>query len=224
MSRGPKQNFLTVLSDSPSSGRLPIVDQEAPPPERRDAAENRLRILAAVKKLLQQRPMAEICMDEVAREAGVGKGTLYRRFEDRSALCRALLHQEATLLQNFVLGGMGLGLGAPWLTRLDHLLRALFDFAHQHAPLLSEAQKFERGPGRYDHPAHRWQRDSIVAYLERAIVAGELEPLDPAVTADFLLAALDPDLLLWHAQQGRGREALADAYQNLWRRLVKRSR
>jgi AcrR family transcriptional regulator len=85
----------------PAPRRLLIVGQSAPEAarERADAARNRERILTAARRLLGRRPIHEICMDEVAREAGVGKGTVYRRFADRSSLCHALLDDSERTLQ-----------------------------------------------------------------------------------------------------------------------------
>jgi hypothetical protein len=48
--------------------------------ERRDAAENRQQVLAAASRLFAARGVAAVSMDEIAREACVGKGTLYRRY------------------------------------------------------------------------------------------------------------------------------------------------
>ena len=55
---------------------------------RADAAHNRERILAVARELLAERG-ADIPMDEVARRAGVGIATLYRRFPTRESLVRA---------------------------------------------------------------------------------------------------------------------------------------
>src|SRR5262249_17388381 len=130
------------------SGRLPILPilgQALPVAERADAARNRVAILDAARRLLKKRPIGEICMDELAEAAGVGKGTLYRRFEDRSSLCHALLHDNAMALQAFVLRGFDLPRSASWIERLERLLSALFDFTFDNASLLSEAAAFERG-------------------------------------------------------------------------------
>jgi AcrR family transcriptional regulator len=58
-------------------------------PLRRDAERNRHLILAAARALFAERGL-EVSMDEVAREAGLGVGTVYRRFPHRDALIDAL--------------------------------------------------------------------------------------------------------------------------------------
>ncbi|MEV6913298.1 helix-turn-helix domain-containing protein [Amycolatopsis sp. NPDC051071] len=56
---------------------------------RADARRNRDQILAAARMIFAAQG-AEVPMEEIARSAGVGVGTLYRRFPDRDALIRAV--------------------------------------------------------------------------------------------------------------------------------------
>lgn len=59
-------------------------------PARADARRNRERILVAARDLVVERG-PDVPLEEVARAAGVGIGTLYRRFGDRQALLRAVV-------------------------------------------------------------------------------------------------------------------------------------
>lgn len=61
---------------------------------RADARRNRDRIVAAARDLFIERG-ADVPMEEVARRAGVGVGTLYRRFPDRTALQRTVARDTA---------------------------------------------------------------------------------------------------------------------------------
>lgn len=58
-------------------------------PLRADARRNRDQILVAAREIFAERG-AEVPMEEIARRASVGVGTLYRRFVDREALIRAV--------------------------------------------------------------------------------------------------------------------------------------
>jgi AcrR family transcriptional regulator len=58
-------------------------------PLRRDAERNRRLILGAAKAVFAQRGL-DVSLDEVAKEAGLGVGTVYRRFPNRDALIEAL--------------------------------------------------------------------------------------------------------------------------------------
>jgi AcrR family transcriptional regulator len=96
---------------------LPLADD--PAPERADAARNREAILAAALRLVETRGVDCVTMDTVAAEAGVGKGTLFRRFESRAGLMAAVLNTSETQWQAAVLSGPPpLGPGAPPMDRL----------------------------------------------------------------------------------------------------------
>ena len=96
---------------------LPLAD--APPPERADAARNREVILAAASRLVDELGVERVSMDAVAREAGVGKGTLFRRFTSREGLMAAVLDRSETAWQASILSGPPpLGPGAPPYDRL----------------------------------------------------------------------------------------------------------
>jgi AcrR family transcriptional regulator len=64
---------------------------------RRDAERNRVRILAAAAEAFAERGLA-VTMDEIARRAGVGVGTVYRRFPDKELLIDALFEQRIDAL------------------------------------------------------------------------------------------------------------------------------
>jgi AcrR family transcriptional regulator len=59
-------------------------------PLRADAERNRQRLLAAAKELFAERGL-DVTLDEIARRAGVGTGTAYRRFPNKDALIEALM-------------------------------------------------------------------------------------------------------------------------------------
>jgi AcrR family transcriptional regulator len=68
-------------------------DPVAGRPLRRDAERNRLRILAAAGELFAERGLG-VTLDDVAHRAGVGVGTVYRRFPDKDLLIDALFEQR----------------------------------------------------------------------------------------------------------------------------------
>jgi AcrR family transcriptional regulator len=70
--------------------RSPVRDPPAPPrPLRADAARNRARVLDAARDAFAEAGL-DVGVEEIARRAGVGKGTLYRRFPTKGALVRAI--------------------------------------------------------------------------------------------------------------------------------------
>jgi AcrR family transcriptional regulator len=78
----------------------------APPAkERVDAARNRAAVLEAAARLFDELGVEAVSMDQVAAAAGVGKGTLFRRFGDKSGLAAALLDTRERVLQEGILRG-----------------------------------------------------------------------------------------------------------------------
>ena len=59
-------------------------------PLRADAERNRQRLLAAAKELFATKGL-DVTLDDIARHAGVGTGTAYRRFPNKDALIDALM-------------------------------------------------------------------------------------------------------------------------------------
>jgi AcrR family transcriptional regulator len=72
---------------------MPPITTETDRPLRADAERNRQRILDAAAQLFAERGL-QVSLDEVAERAGVGVGTVYRRFPDRDALVDALLRSR----------------------------------------------------------------------------------------------------------------------------------
>src|SRR5687768_12523031 len=119
---------------------LPVATEGAQR-ERADAARNRAKILAAAEALIRERGIEHVSMDDVARAAAVGKGTLYRRFGDRASLAHALLHEHETVLQEgMIRGEPPLGPGAPARERLHAFGKARLDLLERHGPILAAAE------------------------------------------------------------------------------------
>src|SRR5262245_41117210 len=124
---------------------LPLLEDERP--ERADAAENRRRVLAAACKLFAEQGAANVSMEAVACAAGVGKGTLFRRFGDRASLARAVISEHETQLQDeLIRGAAPLGPGAPARERLEAFGRAYLEFLEQNIDTMLAAE-FGGDPG-----------------------------------------------------------------------------
>lgn len=96
---------------------LPLL--ATPPTERADAARNREALLSAASELIQGCSVEGVTMEAVAAKAGVGKGTVFRRFGSREGLMASLLDHAERAWQAAVIGGPApLGPGAPPMERL----------------------------------------------------------------------------------------------------------
>ncbi|MGW0480437.1 TetR/AcrR family transcriptional regulator [Nonomuraea sp. NPDC003214] len=167
-----------------SSEPLEIL-RSRPPKERADAARNREKVLAAAAKLFREQGVENVSMDAVAAEAGVGKGTVFRRFGDRSGLAVALLDErERELQQRVISGPPPLGPGAPAADRLAAFADAYLDYLAGHLDLVRMSET--AGPGaRYRIGAYRFWHRHV------AILLGQARPgCDADALAHALLAPL----------------------------------
>jgi AcrR family transcriptional regulator len=139
----------------------------SPERERADARRNRERILCAAARLIDARGMC-FSMDDVAHEAGVGKGTLYRRFGDRAALLRALISEPEQAFQDALIRGEApLGPGAPPEVRLHAFGEGLLTFLDERAIYL-QAGELMGGAKRYQHPVYAFYRTHVSLLLRQA--------------------------------------------------------
>ena len=98
---------------------LPLFEGGPEPKVRADAARNRARILEAASGLVAELGIEHVSMEDVAKAACVGTGTLYRRFGDRAGLAFALLDSQTRDFQNGLIAGPPpLGPGVPAHERL----------------------------------------------------------------------------------------------------------
>ena len=174
--------------------------------ERADAARNRLRVLAAAERLFAERGVAGVTMDDVAAAAGVGKGTLYRRFTDKGGLAVALLDERERELQAAMLSGPPpLGPGADPVERLEAFVAAYLLLVDRQLDLVLMSQTSAPG-ARLRTGAHAFWRQHC-ALLLRAAGAD-----DHQLRADLLLAGLAAEQArAWIREQNHSPTTLAHA-------------
>ena len=157
---------------------LPLAG--APAPERRDAARNREALLHAAQRLIERCGIDEVTMDALAAAAGVGKGTVFRRFESREGLMGALLNRSETAWQAAVLSGPPpLGPGAPPWERLIAFGRSRLETTIQHADLIRAAGK----AGTRSYAAYSFSAMHVRYLLGELGVTGDLPLLATALIA-----------------------------------------
>ena len=187
---------ICIMAAVKVSIELPI--HGAQPRERRDAARNRERVLAAAAALFEARGVQAVEVRDIAAAAGVGIGTIYRRFGDKGRLVAALLDDRERALQDALLGGPPpLGPGARPQERLLAFLDALAELTEASLPMLLASEGSAPG-ARYRFGAYGAWRLHTAALLETAAPG-----LDAGWFADLLLAPLDAALYR-HQREARG--------------------
>lgn len=174
---------------------LPLIGR--PAPERADAARNRRKILAAAKEIIAVRGAEELSMDEVAQAAGVGVGTVYRRFRDRAGLLYAVIDdRERDFQAAFLQGPPPLGpepdaahrSADEAYQRVRAFLHALADRTEEQAALLLMAE-MDSADARFVDGAYG------VYHTHLAMLIRRLRPrADAPYLADALLAPFAANL------------------------------
>jgi AcrR family transcriptional regulator len=160
-----------------------IIPLHVDRPARADAVRNRRLLLDTALALIQANGIEQVTMSDIAKEAGVGKGTLYRHFTDKAQICHALLDEDMRDFQRQTL--TMLRSDPDPLNSLRWFLEAAVKYVMDHSDLLQEAAN-ESGLDMLRHPAHLWWRQTIAGLLAR------LQPLgDASYIADVLYILLD---------------------------------
>jgi AcrR family transcriptional regulator len=174
-------------------------------------------VLEAAERLFRERGADDVSMDDVARAAGVGKGTLYRRFGDRSGLAFALLNaRESEFQEDCIRGAPPLGPGAPPEDRLIAFGRRLLEYVEDRGDLVLAAQSGT--PGRRGaSPVYSFYTTHV------ALLLRELDPeLDAEYTAHALLSTLSAQsILMLRREHEMPRERIAAGYDALVRALAR---
>ena len=199
-----------------------VLPLGAPHAERADAVRNRRHLLATAREMLAGEGADTLTMDALALRAGLGKGTVFRRFGTRAGIFQALLDDDERAFQEQVLSGPPpLGPGAPPLDRLIAYGRARIGFLIEHREIARAALD-----GSQPIPAGS-QTPLSQAHIRMLLGQIPLGPADLDVLAIQLTGALDGPLLLYlsssdltgaAAQTG---ERVAGGWQDLVRRVCR---
>jgi AcrR family transcriptional regulator len=193
-----------------------LLQQGPPPPERADAARNRRHLLETARAMLAEQGADKLTMDALAEQAGLGKGTVFRRFGSRAGIFQALLDDDEREFQQQVLSGPPpLGPGAPPVDRLIAYGRARTDFLIGHRDIARAALDVrDLAPARPHSPISH----PHIRYLLREM---RLDCADPDVLALQLTAALDGPLLLYLSADENPPE-IAGRLGRGWEDLIRR--
>jgi len=171
------------------------------PLERRDAAENRQRILTVTQQLFAEQGIENVSMSQIAKAAGIGQGTLYRRYGNKGELCIALLKANFPQLREQIDRHLTeIAVSMSKLEQLDSFLEQLIAAIEDKFSLLSAIGDAAIGSHRgmqFHNPWYEWAHQTISRLLHEAIAQGEILPLNAVFTADSLLATLSIDLYLF---------------------------
>ena len=154
--------------------------------ERRDAMEHRQRILQVAQNLFAQHGVHAVSMHQIAKAAGIGQGTLYRRYTHKGDLCMDLLHERHERLLADITTLCTARADAPALERLDGVLSLSIAFLEEQGALLGpvaftemrETMCHDEAPDPHRLSFYIWLHNVFAQLLTEAVERKELFALD----------------------------------------------
>jgi AcrR family transcriptional regulator len=197
----------------------PVLTWRTPPAERADAARNRQHLLATAREMLADHGPDRLTMDGLAERAGLGKGTVFRRFGTRAGIFAALLDDDERTFQHEVLAGSPpLGPGAAPLDRLIAYGRARTSFLIEHRDIARAALD--------NHQPIPAGSQSPLTQMHIRMLLGQMElgDTDLDMLALQLTAALDGPALLYLSSSDLAdvNPEIAERVARSWENLVRR--
>jgi AcrR family transcriptional regulator len=193
---------MTDLATNEASSAAPASEKR---PLRRDAERNRQLILEAAREVFRERGL-DVTLDDIAKHAGVGVGTAYRRFANKDALIDELF--EAQVEQFAAYAEEALEVEDPWLGFTGFMEKVLEAQAKDRGlkqVLMSSSQGRERVCDARDRIT-----PLTTQLVERAKDAG-------AIRKDFELS----DLPMIHVMVGSVMDATRDVDPDAWKRYLR---
>jgi AcrR family transcriptional regulator len=200
----------------------PVLTWGTPQAERADAARNRRHLLATAREMLAEHGQDKLTMDALAERAGLGKGTVFRRFGTRAGIFAALLDDDEQAFQHEVLAGPPpLGPGAAPLDRLIAYGRARTAFMTEHREIArASLDGHQVIPAGTQSPLTRTHIRMLLGLME-------LGDTDLDMLALQLTAALDGPALLYLSSSDLDgatpgtTQRIARSWQNLVQRVCR---
>jgi len=207
--------------DHRSSGEVAAARADPMTPLRRDALENRERILEEARRLFAESGIEAVSMHRIAKAAGVGQATLYRHYAHKGDVCRDLMGESAERARGEIEAFLRESEGQPALDRLDGVIARVVVFIEEKLPYLAaigEACAGEYRMTKYRLPAYRQLHGIIAALLDDAQAEGAIPPTDVTFRTDALLAALSPDMYQYQREErGLSRQQIVEGVRGLYR-------
>ena len=160
-------------------------------------------------------------MYQIAKKAGIGQGSLYRRYADKGEICSDLLGSSS---ERF-LSELELEVQKPLtplstLQTLQSCIEKVVDFIDQHADLLHLIKSQFIGKKQltqFEHPIFQKLNTMMVELLVQAVERDEIIAIDPHFASTALISALSPDLYLFQQKvYGSSKEQILEGIVTLF--------
>jgi AcrR family transcriptional regulator len=166
--------------------------------ERKDAVEHRALILKTAHSLFASHGIDNVSMHQIAKSAGIGQGTLYRRYANKSDLCLDLIQDSCRRFIEKITNLLIEERMLPPIDRMANMLDNWVDFIEEKSHwlgVIQAASYCEANRSLYYHsPVYMYLHTNMMNLLgEYAELSGRTD-LDRVVTAHAILSSMDPNL------------------------------
>lgn len=152
---------------------------------------NRIRILDEARKLFIEHKGTEgVNMHQIAKGAGVGQATLYRRYTEIGDICIDIVKEECQPLFDKLSDYLNCNLDTLPLDRLHYVIQKFVEFLEIKSPWLCSVSRTILGYRPMQTPLYQWMRDTCLSLLNEAEQSGELSNVDIPYTVEALLSTL----------------------------------
>lgn len=174
--------------------------------ERSDAREHHCLILETAQRLFSKHGVHTVSMHQIAKTAGIGQGTLYRRYAHKGDLCLDILQEYSRVMKEQISAFLDRNRDLPASERLGGLIDRFIDALEEKSELISvlETKSDHNDPrGNFFHsPMYLFFRDKIGGLLAEIAAAGVSvgpgpdsgadSPFDAELAAHAVICSMSP--------------------------------
>ncbi|WP_106769200.1 TetR/AcrR family transcriptional regulator [Paenibacillus faecalis] len=174
------------------------------------------KILDTAQSLFDKYGVEDVSMHQVAKTAGIGQGTLYRRYPSKSRICFSLMEAKIDRFIQEVDAYLRSSGDEPVVVRIRTVMTKLilhFNEDLEWLRIILTSGKLEDNKKEIDeNEPFNYLRLQVKSLLEHAAEQGILKPMDPGFTALLLISLPRADIILYLRDKGMGAEEIAQEY------------
>jgi AcrR family transcriptional regulator len=164
--------------------------------ERKDALEHRRLILQTAQALFNQHGVHPVSMHQIAKTAGIGQATLYRRYAHKGDLCSDMLQDYGHQLMNQFNANLQENRHATAVERLDSIVNLWIDAIEEKSDLIVEMESksnCDDNRGNFFHsPIYAFFRDRMSELIQEIIGANPNFTANSDLIAHAIICSISP--------------------------------
>lgn len=183
----------------------------------RERDEVSLKILDTANTLFDQCGVEQVSMHQIAKTAGVGQGTLYRRYSNKSRLCYAVMKNKFDIFMEEAEAALQQAAGESVKSRLSLLITMIVSLTQKDMACFKtviDAGKLEDAKENlFEAPPFVFVVDKIQGLLEEALSKGDISEVDPKFAARMIAFSFPPVLILHLYDLGYTSSEIVEQYR-----------